>query len=258
MKLHYKEMGHGQPLLILHGLFGTLDNWQTLAKRFAEHYNVFLVDLRNHGRSPHSEEHDYDAMAEDVLRLVDELQIPTPAIMGHSMGGKVAMNYALKYPTRITKLIVVDIAPKAYPPHHDEIIDALQSVDLASVTSRGEVDAQLAKQIQEEDVRLFLMKNLYRKEDNTFGWRMNLDAIERNYAMVAEAITSDVPFKKHTLFIKGGRSRYIKPEDIYDSIERLFTLVEVETIPNAGHWVHAEAPDQVYELVTTFLSADSL
>src|SRR5687768_9250564 len=133
MKLHYKEMGHGQPLLILHGLFGTLDNWATLAKRLAEHYNVFLVDLRNHGRSPHSEQHDYDAMAEDVLQLVDDLQIPTPAIMGHSMGGKVAMNYALPYPTRITKLIVVDIAPTAYPPHHDEIIDALQGLDIDNV-----------------------------------------------------------------------------------------------------------------------------
>ncbi|MEJ8758600.1 alpha/beta fold hydrolase [Pontibacter sp. H259] len=256
MKLHYREMGHGQPLLILHGLFGTSDNWQTLAKRLAEHYNVFLVDLRNHGRSPHDDQHDYDAMAEDVLRLVDELQIPTPAIMGHSMGGKVAMNYALKYPTRITKLIVVDIAPKAYPPHHDEIIDALQSVDLTTATNRSEVDAQLAKTIQEDEVRLFLMKNLYRKEDNTFDWRMNLDAIEKNYEKIAAAITADVPFKKHTLFIKGGRSRYIKPEDVYGSIEHLFTLVEVETIPNAGHWVHAEAPDQVYDLVTTFLRAE--
>ncbi|WP_018479960.1 alpha/beta fold hydrolase [Pontibacter roseus] len=256
MKLHYKEMGHGQPLLILHGLFGTLDNWQTLAKRLAEHYNVFLVDLRNHGRSPHSEEHTYDIMADDVLRLVDDLKIPTPAIMGHSMGGKVAMKYALKYPTRITKLIVVDIAPKAYPPHHDEIIEALQSVNLEGATSRGEIDAQLAKYIESDEVRLFLMKNLYRKEDNTFGWRMNLDAIDRNYANVAAAITSDTPFKKSTLFIKGGRSRYILPEDVYGSIERLFTLVEVETIPNAGHWVHAEAPDQVYELVTTFLSTD--
>ncbi len=256
MKLHYKEMGHGQPLLILHGLFGTLDNWATLAKRLAEHYNVFLVDLRNHGRSPHSEQHDYDAMAEDVLRLVDDLQIATPAIMGHSMGGKVAMNYALKYPTRLTKLIVVDIAPKAYPPHHDEIIDALKDLDINSVTSRGDVDDQLAKSISEDEVRLFLLKNLYRKEDNTFGWRMNLDAIEKNYEKIAAAITSDIPFKKHALFIKGGRSRYILPEDIYGNIERLFTLVEVETIPNAGHWVHAEAPDEVYDLVTTYLDAD--
>ncbi|TPE45230.1 alpha/beta fold hydrolase [Pontibacter mangrovi] len=256
MKLHYKEMGHGQPLLILHGLFGTLDNWATLAKRLAEHYNVFLVDLRNHGRSPHSEDHNYDVMADDVLQLVDELGIPTPAIMGHSMGGKVAMQYALKYPTRLTRLIVVDIAPKAYPPHHDEIIDALQSVDLSTATSRSEIDAQLAKSISEEEVRLFLMKNLYRKEDSTFGWRMNLDALEKNYEHIAAAITADVPFKKHALFIKGGRSGYIKQEDIYGCIEHLFTLVEVETIPEAGHWVHAEAPDKVYDLVTTFLEAD--
>ncbi|GAA4426244.1 alpha/beta fold hydrolase [Pontibacter saemangeumensis] len=253
MKLHYKEMGHGQPLLILHGLFGTLDNWQTLANRFAEHYNVFLVDLRNHGRSPHADEQDYDLMAADVLELVDALQIPTPAIMGHSMGGKVAMKYALNYPTRITKLIVVDIAPKAYPPHHDEIIDALQAVKLEGVTSRSDIDAQLSEHIKEEYVRLFLMKNLYRKEDKSFAWRMNIDALANNYDNISAAITADVPFKKSTLFIKGGKSNYIKPEDVYGSIERLFTLVEVETIPEAGHWVHAQAPDKVYDLVTTFL-----
>ena len=256
MKLHFKEMGHGQPLLILHGLFGTLDNWATLAKRLAEHYNVFLVDLRNHGRSPHDEEHNYEVMADDVLRLVDELGIPTPAIMGHSMGGKVAMKYALKYPTRLTKLIVVDIAPKAYPPHHDDIIEALQSVDLSKATSRNEIDEQLAKSIPESDVRLFLMKNLYRKEDNTFGWRMNLEAIRNNYDHIAEGISADIPFKKHALFIKGGKSGYIKQEDIYGCIEHLFTMVEVETIPQAGHWVHAEAPDEVYDLVARFLQID--
>ncbi len=246
-------MGHGQPLLILHGLFGTLDNWQTLAKRLAERYTVFLVDLRNHGRSPHSDEHDYDLMAGDVLELIDSLNIPTPAIMGHSMGGKVAMNFALKYPTRLTKLIVVDIAPKAYPPHHDEILDALRSVDLSSATSRSDIDAQLAKTIPQPDVRLFLMKNLHRKEDNTFGWRMNLEALDKNYEHIAAAVTAEVPFKKSTLFIKGGRSRYIQQEDIFGSIERLFTLVEIETIPDAGHWVHAQAPDEVYDLVTNFL-----
>ncbi|QCR24286.1 alpha/beta fold hydrolase [Pontibacter sp. SGAir0037] len=253
MKLHYKEMGHGKPLLILHGLFGTLDNWQTLAKRLAENYNVFLVDLRNHGRSPHSDVHNYDAMAADVLELIDDLQISTPAIMGHSMGGKAAMHFALTYPTRLTKLIVVDIAPKAYPPHHDEILDALKSVDIATVTSRNEVDEQLAKYIPQPDVRLFLMKNLYRKEEGGFGWRMNLEALDKNYDNVSAAITSDIPFKKDTLFIKGGRSGYIKQDDIFGSIPHLFTQVEVETIPEAGHWVHAQAPDQVYDLVTTFL-----
>ncbi|WP_114782208.1 alpha/beta fold hydrolase [Botryobacter ruber] len=254
MKLNYKEMGHGKPLLILHGLFGTLDNWQTLAKRLAENFNIFLVDLRNHGRSPHADEHDYDVMADDVLELIEDLQIPTPAIMGHSMGGKVAMKFALKYPTRLTKLIVVDIAPKAYPPHHDEILDALQSVNLETATSRKEIEDQLAQKIEDQEVRLFLLKNVYRKENNTYGWRMNLDALQKNYDNISAAITADVPFKKDTLFIKGGRSRYILPEDLYTSIEHLFTQVEIETIPGAGHWVHAEAPDQMYDLVTRFLS----
>ena len=254
MKLHYKEMGHGQPLLILHGLFGTLDNWQSLAKRLAEHYNIFLVDLRNHGRSPHADEHTYELMADDVRELVEDLQIPTPAIMGHSMGGKVAMKYALKFPTHITKLIVVDIAPKAYPPHHDDIIDALQSVDLEKATTRSDIDDQLARYIKEQSVRQFLAKNVYRKDEGGFGWRMNLEAIDKNYENIAAAITSEIPFKKDALFIKGGKSGYIKQEDQYSSIEHLFTQVEIETIPEAGHWVHAEAPDKVFELVHTFLS----
>ncbi|TXK36625.1 alpha/beta fold hydrolase [Pontibacter qinzhouensis] len=254
MKLHYKEMGHGQPLLILHGLFGTLDNWQTLAKRLSEHYNVFLVDLRNHGRSPHADEHTYELMAQDVLELIDDLNIPTPAIMGHSMGGKVAMKFALTHPTRLTKLIVVDIAPRAYPPHHDEIIEALKSIDLSTATTRSQIDEQLARSISQPDVRLFLMKNIYRKEDNTFGWRMNLNGLDTNYENISAAITADVPFKKSALFIKGGRSRYITQEDQYTCIEHLFTQVEIETVPGAGHWVHAEAPDQVYELVYNFLT----
>jgi esterase len=254
MKLHYLELGHGQPLLILHGLFGTLDNWKTLAKRLAETYNVFLVDLRNHGRSPHSNEHDYELMADDVRELIEDLKIPTPSIIGHSMGGKVAMKYALKYPTHIKKLVVVDIAPKAYPPHHDDIIDALKQVDLTVAKSRSDIDEQLAKSIKQEDVRLFLAKNVHRKDDGSYGWRMNLEAIDRNYENIAAAITADVPFKKDTLFIKGGKSNYIKQEDLFSSIEHLFTQVEIETIPEAGHWVHAEAPDKVYDLINTFLS----
>ncbi len=256
MKLHYKEMGQGQPLLILHGLFGSLDNWATLAKRLADHYRVIVVDLRNHGRSPHADAHNYEVMAADVLELADSLQLSAPVIMGHSMGGKVAMMYALQYPSRIAKLIVVDIAPKAYPPHHDEIIQALQSVDLSTVSSRSDVDEQLAKTIPEVDVRLFLMKNLYRKESNTFDWRMNLETLGNTYDQVAAAVTSDVPFTKSTLFIKGGRSGYIKPEDMSGNIEHLFTQVELETIPEASHWVHAQAPDQVYDLVTKFIDSN--
>jgi esterase len=253
MKLHYRELGEGTPLLILHGLFGYSDNWQTLGRKFSEHHRVFLIDQRNHGRSPHSEEFNYDLMAQDLLDLLEENGLEAPVLMGHSMGGKTAMTFALLHPDRLSKLIVVDIAPKEYPIRHDGILDALLSVDLSQVSSRDEADAQLARAIDHPGVRQFLLKNLYRKEDNSFGWRPNLPAIDRHIGEVGAAITAEKPFEKPTLFINGGKSNYIRPED-HGEIEHLFPQAKIETIPEAGHWVHAEAPDKVYELVRAFLN----
>lgn len=252
MKLHYRELGQGAPLLILHGLFGLSDNWQTLAKYLSQQYHVYLLDLRNHGRSPHSEEFNYDNMIADLLEFTTDQQLQTPVIMGHSMGGKVAMNFALKYPEQVSKLIVVDIAPRPYPVHHQEIINGLNAVDISAIKSRSEADAALAPYIPEEEVRLFLLKNLYRKEDNSFGWRMNLATIERNIEEVGRETTSAVPFPKPTLFIKGGRSRYIQDKD-GPSIKQLFPQAEIATIEEAGHWVHAEAPEKFYQLVVNFI-----
>jgi len=253
MKLHFRELGAGQPLIILHGLFGFLDNWQTLAKYLSQKYKVYLVDQRNHGRSPHSPDFNYNFMVQDLVELIEDQQIPEPAIMGHSMGGKTAMNFALQHPDKISKLIVVDIAPKSYPPHHQDILAALHAVDLSVVKTRAEVDEVLAQYIPEQDVRLFLAKNLYRREDNSFAWRMNFPVIEESIEEVGREITSDKPFTKPTLFIKGGNSRYIKPEKDTEPILELFPSASIETIPNAGHWVHAEAPEAFYNLVVNFL-----
>ncbi|MDX5443151.1 MAG: alpha/beta fold hydrolase [Hymenobacteraceae bacterium] len=253
MKLHYRELGQGKPLMILHGLFGTLDNWQSMAKRFAEHYHVYLVDMRNHGRSGHSHDFDYNLMAEDLLEFVNDHQLEQPYVIGHSMGGKAAMKFALQNPDKVGKLIVVDISPKAYPVHHDQIIKGLQAVDLASLENRQQADEQLARYVAEDDVRLFLLKNLYRTEDGGFGWRVNLKAIDENIDLIGAAIESDTPFRNPALFIRGAKSKYIKLEDQYEYIEHLFPNVEIETIQNAGHWVHAEAPDALYELVVKFL-----
>ena len=254
MKLHFRTLGEGQPFVIMHGLFGTSDNWQTLGRRFSETHKVYLVDMRNHGRTDHSHEFDYQLMADDIKEFVTTENLQNPIIMGHSMGGKAAMNFALQNPDLLERLIVVDIAPKAYPVHHDQIIEGLKSVDLANLKSRNDADEQLKPYIPEQDVRMFLMKNLYRKEDNTFAWRVNLKAVDENIEKMGAAITSGSPFTKPTLFVRGGKSRYIKPEDEFDTICHLFPNVEIETIEEAGHWVHAEAPDRFYDIVMNFLN----
>lgn len=253
MKLHFRESGEGKPLIILHGLFGFLDNWQTLAKYFSQHYHVYLVDLRNHGRSPHSPDFNYALMVADLLEFVNEHQIEQPVLMGHSMGGKVAMQFALQHPEHIAQLIVVDIAPRYYPPHHQDVISGLKAVDLQSATTRGEVDAALAQHIPDAGVRQFLAKNLYRREDSGFAWRMNLPAIEANIEEVGKETQADAPFTKPTLFIRGDRSNYIRPEQDTALIQQLFRAARIETIAGAGHWVHAEKPQELLELVLNFI-----
>jgi len=253
MKLHFRELGSGSPIIILHGLFGLNDNWQTLAKYLSQHYKIYLVDLRNHGRSPHSPDFNYSLMVQDVLELIQDEHIHEPVLMGHSMGGKVAMHFTLAHSELITKLVVVDIAPKSYPVHHQDIINALKSLDLTAVKSRSEIDEALAQHIPEEDVRLFLTKNLYRQEDNSFAWRMNLSAIENHIEEVGKETIADVTFTKPTLFIKGARSGYIKPEKDTELILKLFPAAQIKTIENAGHWVHAQAPQEFYNILVDFL-----
>ena len=253
--LHYLDQGQGRPLVILHGLFGTLDNWQTLARRWATEagLRVISVDLRNHGRSFHSPEHTYAAMAQDVLALFDHLQLgPDTTLMGHSMGGKVAMRLALDHPERLARLIVVDIAPRfSDMEHQDDILEGLHAVDLAAITNRQEADTALAQYVGNLGTRQFLLKNLYRKEDNSFAWRINLEVLAAQLPAVGEATIGE-PFLKPALFIRGGKSNYITTDDKLQGIPALFPNSEVATVVDAGHWVHAEKPEEIFEMVKTF------
>ncbi|MEQ8626411.1 alpha/beta fold hydrolase [Ekhidna sp.] len=253
MKLNFRTLGEGDPLIIMHGVFGSSDNWQTLGKVFAENFKVYLVDLRNHGNSPHSDEFDYDVMVKDVVELMDDEGLKKAHILGHSMGGKVAMHLATQHADRVDKLIVVDIAPKYYPPHHQQIFEGFHSVDLDNLENRKDADEQMAKVISNFGVRQFILKNLDRKKDGSFGWKLNIDAIERAIENVGEGIEGDVSFDGTTLFIAGSKSDYITEED-HDLIREHFPKALIASVKDAGHWVHAEKPKELGEMVMEFLS----
>lgn len=254
MKLNYKTFGHGDPLIILHGLFGTLDNWQTFGKHFATHYSVYLLDQRNHGRSPHTPDMNYPAMAEDLKQFMEANWIYRSHIIGHSMGGKAAMQFALEYPDMVDKLVVVDIAPKAYAPAHQAIYDALLSVDLDRISERSEADAMLKPRVPDLDIRQFLLKNLSRKPGQGYRWKMNLEALHRHYGEILGTVNSDHPYEGPTLFIRGERSDYITDTD-RTAIEALFPNASIETVRDAGHWVHVEQPGAMQRLISDFLES---
>lgn len=251
MKLHFRKYGEGEPLLILHGVFGSSDNWQTVGKAFAENNEVYLIDQRNHGNSPHHEDFSYDVMANDLLELMNDNGLDRAHILGHSMGGKTAMNFAATYPDRVMKLIVVDIAPKFYAPHHQQIIEGFRSVDLDTLSSRGEADKSMSTVISNMGIRLFLLKNL-KREDNGFGWKINLDVIEKNITNVGSGLEAHQKFDGNTLFIAGGNSDYIQEHD-FELISSHFSNYKFEKIEGAGHWVHAEKPKELFEIVSKFL-----
>jgi esterase len=251
MRLHYQAYGSGLPLIILHGLFGMLDNWHTISRSLGAHFRIYALDQRNHGRSPHSEIFTLDAMAEDVGEFMDQEGISSAFLLGHSMGGKIAMRYALSQPQRVEKLVVVDIAPRSYASQHDGIFEALTSIDLSLLGSREEINTELSKWIPQSDIRQFLMKNLARKDDGTYHWKMNLPIIQSNYQEVLKEIVSTTPFLKPALFIRSIKSSYLLESDRL-TILRLFpnsTIVDFGT----GHWVHAEAPDLFVSVVKDFL-----
>ena len=253
MDLHFKTFGEGDPLIILHGLFGTSDNWQTLGKRFAEDYMVYLIDQRNHGRSPHDPVMDYPHMADDLRAFMQENWIHRAHILGHSMGGKTAMEFALRNPDMTDRVIVVDIAPKTYEAGHTEIFEALLAMQPEQLNDRQEADRALAKHIPDKGIRMFLLKNLARRKEGGFRWKMNLQAIYDNYERILQLPAGEEPFHGDVLFIRGGRSRYIQPHD-KGLMQSYFPHARLETIADAGHWVHAEAPDKLYDLVTRFLA----
>lgn len=253
MKLNYKVLGEGRPVIILHGLFGTLDNWFTHAKDLSSDYQVYLVDQRNHGLSPHADEWTYEAMAADLKEFIEDHHIEDPILLGHSMGGKTVMRFASEYPEVLAALIVVDIAPKYYPPHHGDILKGLNAVDLPAIKTRSQAEAMLVPFISEFGVRQFLLKNLKRKEEGGYSWKMNLSVIEAQIENVGEALATDQGYDGTTVFIRGAKSNYILDDD-FVAIQDQFPLAELITIHDAGHWVHAEQPAEFISNIKAFLN----
>lgn len=251
MKLNYKKAGTGKPLVILHGLFGSADNWFSIARELDKEFTMYLVDQRNHGDSPHDNEWNYDVMVEDLKELLDDEGLDKVNLMGHSMGGKTVMNFALKYPERVEKLIVADIAPRYYPVHHESILEGLNSLDLKSINSRKEADDALANHISEPGIRQFLLKSLGRDSEG-FAWKINLPILTKNIENVGEALPEGESFEGATLFLAGANSHYIQQKDLPEILE-FFPNYELEFVQNAGHWLHAEQPHAVVEEIRKFL-----
>ncbi|WP_282043761.1 alpha/beta fold hydrolase [Winogradskyella flava] len=254
MILHSNIIGEGKPFVILHGFLGMGDNWKTLAKEFSEsHFEVHLVDQRNHGRSFHADEFDYEVMAEDLKLYCDAHNLIDIVLLGHSMGGKTAMLFAAKYPHLVSKLLVADISPRYYPVHHDAILEGLSSLSFSEIKSRGQADKTLSSYVHDIGTRMFLLKNLYWVEKGQLGLRINLPVLREHVSEVGEALPIHAFFEKDTLFLRGDKSEYIGESD-EAIIQRHFPSSKIVTISNAGHWLHAENPKDFYHVVIDFLS----
>lgn len=252
MQLHFKEYGQGRPVILLHGLFGSSDNWHSIAVRLAEAFHVFAVDQRGHGQSPHSAEMDYPVMAADMDRFFAARGLDSAFVIGHSMGGKTAMQLALHFPHRVEKMIVADMAPRAYAPAHDKIFAALLALDLTKYQTRAQIEDALAPEIPNPVLRRFLLKNLGRTPTGGFFWKIALRDLAENYWRLREPVAGDAPFTRPVLFIRGGKSEYIRPED-EPLIREWFPAAQIQTIPEAGHWLHADQPEEFLRLVLNFL-----
>lgn len=253
MKLHYKHIGEGPVLIILHGLFGSLDNWQSMVKKLSDQYSIYSLDLRNHGKSPHSSEFSMSLMADDVYQFMQDHHIPKAHIMGHSMGGKVVLQLLKDKNPLIEKSIVLDISPKQYPKAHERIFEAMFAMDLSSIENRKQADFQLMDRIPEFAVRQFLLKNLERNKEGIFDWKFNLNVLHEKYDEINKEISFTSLVHNEVLFVKGNLSSYILRED-----EKLIKL----TIPNArfievegaGHWIHADKPEELLAVILKFIN----
>jgi esterase len=256
MKLHFRKLGPDTstqtPLFILHGVFGSSDNWQTVGKVLSENRPVYLIDQRNHGLSPHDDVFDYPSMARDMYDLVNTEGLSKINLLGHSMGGKVAMFFAGKFSELLDSMIVVDIAPRSYPPHHQQIFEGFHAVDPPTLSSRKEAVDRLSSVIKHPSIQQFLLKNLNRENDGSFSWKHNLGVIEENIENIGVALPNDQTFEGRTLFIGGTNSDYIVAEDHIDIIHH-FPHASIEMIQGAGHWVHAEKPKELIQMVDVFL-----
>lgn len=254
MKLFFRQAGDSGPaIVILHGIFGSSDNWLTISKTIAARgFRVFALDQRNHGHSPRADDQSYVSMAADLREFLIDQQLDRPIVVGHSMGGKTVMQYAMDFPGTFAKLVVVDIAPKFYPIHHGDLIRGMRAIDLINLVNRNEADALLSRYESSATVRQFLLKNLYRNEQGQFDWRINLPVIEREMHGIGDELTATRPVTEPTLFIRGSESPYILDEDLA-TIKRLFPNARIETIPGAGHWVQAEKPVEFMDVFMKFL-----
>ncbi|MEX0605109.1 MAG: alpha/beta fold hydrolase [Marinobacter sp.] len=261
VELNHRITGAGNPLILLHGLFGSLENLGGAAQRLQDEWQIHALDLRNHGKSPHTASMDYAAMADDVVAYMDAQGLDRAALLGHSMGGKTAMQVALAHPERVDHLIVADISPVDYKPRHDAILEGMRNLDLSQITSRQQADKALNEFVEILGVRQFLLKNLVRIPEEArehsagaqFRWRLNLPVIEACYPALAEAPSASGPFEGPTLFLKGADSAYIQDKH-RDQISKLFPKSEVQVIEGTGHWLHAEKAETFATLCRRFLT----
>lgn len=253
MELYSNIIGKGKPFIILHGFLGMGDNWKTLGSVFSEAgYQIHLIDQRNHGRSFHSSDFNYEVMAQDVVDYCQKHQLKDIVLLGHSMGGKTAMTVATQFPELVGYLIVADISPRYYPVHHDGILEGLNAINFAACKSRSDADKALSQHIKSKPIRQFLLKNLYWKDKDTLGLRLNLEVLTEQVAEVGEALPIHAKYNGPSLFLRGDKSEYIGIQD-FDIIKRQFPSAQIETISNAGHWLHAENPEEFYQAVMKFL-----
>ncbi len=259
MKLFYREFGTGQPVIILHGLFGQSDNWVTVGRRIADQFHVFIPDQRNHGQSPHTPVHSFPAMADDLADFIDEHQIENPILIGHSMGGKVAMTYALENPAKVMKLAIIDISPRRYPERvtHTQVISQMLSIDLEKMSTRTEVEKILDSQMTDKRVQMFILKNLYYKLHGKLAWRLNLEAINQSMDQLFDSVSSNNQYTGPVLFIRGGKSDYVPDSDL-PLILSMLPQAQIKTISGASHWVHADAPEELCFLLSSFLERDCI
>ncbi len=253
MNLHYREFGQGQPLIILHGLFGMSDNWVSLGRQLSDRYRVLIPDLRNHGLSPHHPLHSYPAMADDLAAFMEEHQLVKPVLIGHSMGGKAAMLLACSHPGLISKLMVIDISPKAYDLRHRhlEVLHAMMELDVTTLSSRREAEERISSNDLDPGLVQMVLKNLHREAHGPFAWKINLKAIDDNLDLIAAAVDLPGSFTGPVMVVRGGRSDYIDMDDLL-IFKKFFPLASFRTISRAGHWVHTDAAEELLLLIKEF------
>lgn len=253
MKLFYKKIGDGPPFIFMHGLLGSCDNWYSLGERFQDKYTIYLPDMRNHGQSPYSDTHDYPSIVADLHEFIHDHNLNEVILFGHSMGGKAVMRYAIDYPERVSRIIIADIAPKIYKSKNRYLLEMLSKIDLSTIKNDEDADKLLHNKVKNLLVRQVILKNLIKKDDLYYKWKINLDSLYKNLVSIRGSFSPDEKFYKPTLFLDAERSNYILPSD-HELIKSIFNDVQIVCIPKADHWLYADNSDFVYEVIEKFIS----